>query len=77
MAILPQNAPKLRKTLNELARKLYADIGYQAEEGFDFQNSSHPQEKAMFSAACIAYEHFNLNRSRIFWRREVEDWIGK
>lgn len=74
---VPDNAPKLRKTLNELARKLYANIGYQAKEGFDFQNSNHPQERAMFAAACIAYEHFNMNRGRIFWRNQLQDWVGK
>lgn len=77
VATIPKNSPKARKTLNELARKLYADIGYNAEEGFDFQNSTHPQERAMFAAACIAYEHFNKHRGRIFWRRQLEDWVVK
>lgn len=77
MATIPNNAPKLRKTLNELARKLYANIGYIVAEGFDFQNSQHPQERAMFEAACIAYEHFGLNRGKFFWRVTTEEWVAK
>ena len=71
---LPKNAPKLRKQLNELARKLYASLGYVTPEGFDFQNSSHPQERLMFKHACDSYEFWGKNMGRIFWRNEVESW---
>jgi len=31
-------------------------MGYKQKEGFDFETSQHPQEKACFDMACIAWE---------------------
>ncbi|SDD93153.1 hypothetical protein SAMN05216337_101775 [Bradyrhizobium brasilense] len=41
---------------NNLAREFYAMLGYRAQEGFRFDLSRHPQEQAMWSMACRAYE---------------------
>jgi len=71
MQRLPDNATKRRRDLNELARKLYEVAGYVcADEGMDFQNSQHPQERQMFDMACVAYEHFR-NPSRMHWREQL------
>jgi hypothetical protein len=67
---------KLRASLNELARKFYTDERYSVPKGHDFQNSSHPQERACFGKAMIAYEHFG-SRRRLFWREEVAEWKGQ
>lgn len=45
--------------LNECARILYSTMGYQVEEGYDFQSAIHPQERACFAMAV---------RTCNFWR---------
>ena len=53
--------PESKDDLNALARILYAAHGYQAPRGFDFTASPHPQERQMFSLACIAQWFFLEN----------------
>lgn len=40
----------------ELAREFYQAHGYQAPEGYKFYESPHPQERAMWDLAVIAFE---------------------
>jgi hypothetical protein len=42
---------------NELARKFYRSMGYQVEKGYRFDQATHPQERGMWNAAVIAYDH--------------------
>jgi hypothetical protein len=39
---------------NELARAMYLILGYQAREGFRFDQATHPQEVDIWSMACQA-----------------------
>lgn len=42
---------------NALARVFYGILGYQVEPGYRFDEAIHPQERAMWSMAVIAYEN--------------------
>lgn len=44
---------------NDLARKFYLALGYQAKKGFRFDLSCHPQERDMWRLACLAYEEIH------------------
>jgi hypothetical protein len=46
----------VKDKINEIARLLYARMGYRQKKGFDFQNSRHPQEQMCFNMACLAWE---------------------
>lgn len=46
----------IKDKINEIARLLYARIGYQRKKGFDFQESQHPQEQMCFDMAGLAWE---------------------
>lgn len=39
---------------NELARRLYAIRGYQAQAGYRFDRATHPHEAEAWSGACEA-----------------------
>ena len=52
---------EMKDDFNELARELYAMMGYVAEEGFDFTKSRHPTERLMYAMAEAAYDHFRDN----------------
>ena len=41
---------------NALARQFYAAMGYAVDEGYRFDNATHPQEALCWQLACIAYE---------------------
>lgn len=41
---------------NELARLFYGSQGYQVEEGYCFDNATHPHERGCWNLAVIAYE---------------------
>lgn len=56
--VLPPTASKLRRELNDLTRKLYSIRGYTVPGGYDFENSTHPQEIEAWGAALIAHEHY-------------------
>lgn len=55
---------KLHEELNELARELYAAMGYEVKEGFDFTLSRHPQEWLAYRLAEISYD---------FWLERLEE----
>lgn len=42
---------------NELARMFYLSLGYQVDEGYRFDQATHPQERGMWNMAAIAYDH--------------------
>jgi hypothetical protein len=46
----------VKDKINEIARLLYARMGYQRKKGFDFQEPQHPQEQMCFDMACLAWE---------------------
>lgn len=54
----------LHKELNELARELYQQHGYEVKEGFDFSASNHPQEKLMYKLAELSYD---------FWKDKFDE----
>jgi len=39
---------------NELANKIYMRLGYQARNGYQFHNATHPQELMCWDMACEA-----------------------
>lgn len=41
---------------NDLARLFYESYGCRVEQGYRFDKAHHPQEKAMWNLASIAYE---------------------
>ena len=41
---------------NRLARRLYASLGYEVEEGYRFDKAIHPQEQGMWNMAAIAFD---------------------
>jgi hypothetical protein len=46
----------VRDKINEIARLLYARMGYKQKRGFRFDESQHPQETMCFDMACLAWE---------------------
>jgi hypothetical protein len=46
----------VKDKINEITRLLYARMGYQRKQGFDFETSQHPQEQMCFDMACLAWE---------------------
>ena len=46
----------VREKINEIARLLYARMGYKQKKGFKFEESQHPQEMMCFDMACLAWE---------------------
>jgi hypothetical protein len=42
---------------NELARLFYYAHGYQIEEGYNFEDATHPQERLMFRLAMVAFNY--------------------
>jgi hypothetical protein len=46
----------VRDKINQIARQLYARMGYIAEPDLDFESSTHPQEVMCFDLATIAWE---------------------
>lgn len=52
----PRTAREIVDQTNALARLFYMSHGYVVPEGFDFRESSHPQEFGMWNLACIAQE---------------------
>ncbi len=48
---------KLIRNCNRLSRKFYAMEGYRVSKSFHFYDSTHPQEKAMWDKAMVAYDH--------------------
>lgn len=46
----------VKDKINEIARILYLRMGYKRDKGFDFEESSHPQERMVFDMACLAWE---------------------
>jgi len=46
----------VRDKINEIARLLYARMGYMQKMGFDFRASKHPQEIMCFDMAAIAFK---------------------
>ena len=48
------------RSLNVLAAKFYAVLGYETNEYHDFFESVHPQEHSMFVMALEAYAHHIL-----------------
>ena len=54
----------LHKELNQLARILYAELGYEAKEEFDFSASQHPQELKMYVLAGLSYD---------FWIEKLDE----
>lgn len=55
-----------KKDLNECARIVYAIMGYNVDEGYDFSKASHPQEQMCFA---IAVRTFN------FWQPIIIDEV--
>lgn len=53
---------KVKDRVNGLAAKFYAVMGYKAKKGFDFSESKHPQERACYRMAEIAWEEFMGDR---------------
>lgn len=45
---------------NALARLFYKSNGYEAPEGYRFDQARHPQELGMWNLACIAFEELLL-----------------
>lgn len=41
---------------NALARRFYAEQGYEVAEGYAFHKAEHPQEQIMWEFACMAFE---------------------
>jgi hypothetical protein len=50
-----ENMKTRSQRLNECARMLYSTMGYQSEEGYDFQTAHHPQERACFAMAVRTF----------------------
>lgn len=55
--IKPRTDAEIVAGANELARKIYAGMGYRARKGYRFDRAAHPQELGCWNAAVMAYEH--------------------
>lgn len=47
--------PEFKAEVNRLAALFYKAQGYKSYEGFDFSESQHPSEKALWNQALIAF----------------------
>lgn len=45
------------ESANALARKFYSALGYRVPAGYRFDKASHPQERACWNMAGIAFDH--------------------
>lgn len=48
---------KIVDDANALARVFYSMLGYEVASGYRFDKATHPQEKAMWNMAVVAYEN--------------------
>jgi len=47
---------KIKKEINALANLFYKMHGCQVENGYDFEEATHPQERSMWNLARASYD---------------------
>ena len=50
--------PRRKKLVLQIARVLYANMGYEVPEDFDFSRSGHPTERNCWNTALDVIAHF-------------------